>query len=266
MESIIQAIEGHEWQTMTGLLLLALTALVRDVTTRAQVTGLAAKAISAVSSYLSGVAVLLPVTTEWWHAVLIALGTPLASQGLRDLLVDLVRWVAKRKATTAIFIMLAIPTISGCSTHRAQIAVQTSLTGLAEGVVAADRVVAAGAEEAADGAIERARDRCAGSCSDPLALYREEMAPWYLAVQGLDAAAVSLRLLQDGIDIWVDSGTLPDGIGAVCLDAGEAVEDLLELLEVAGVDVPSALDGAPGVTSAMCALIAERVARQGGNR
>lgn len=160
-------------------------------------------------------------------------------------------------------LLLCAGMMTACTQHRAQVAVQSSLTGIAEGVAAGDRIVAVGIEEATDGAIEAARDR-AESCEDcdPLEIYREEMAPWYAAARGLELAAASLRALQDALDIWVATGELPDGIGGLCLEVGEQVGSLVDLVDEAGVDVPEALDSAPGATAALCAFIAQRMARR----
>ena len=260
MDSIVEAIEGNEWQTLIGLLLLALTALARDVTTRAGVKGLAAKIISTLSSYLSGVAVLLPVAPQWWHAALIALGTPIASQGLRDLLVDLVRWLMKRKAKAAVLLCFLVPALDGCTTRRAQTSVQTSLTSIAAGVNAADRIVADRLLDESEDAVAEALVR---SNLDPSLngsdVYAGLMEPWEQAVIGLEATVLALRVMQRGVSLWIDTGDLEEGLPGLCTALGETTRDLISFLREVEVDVPPQLEVAPDAVALVCTLITDFV-------
>ncbi|MFH1833579.1 MAG: hypothetical protein ABH877_01025, partial [bacterium] len=86
---------------------------------------------------------------------------------------------------------------------------------------------------------------------------RAAMAPWYDATRGLEIAAEALRLAQEGLDIWVDTGALPAGWSGLCVDVGEALASLLELLEACGVDVPELLHRAPPVAEAACRIASQ---------
>jgi len=264
MEGIITAIENNQWQVLTGLVLLLVTALVRDVSTRAKVTGLAAKLISAISSYLSGIAVLLPVVPVWWHAALIALGTPLASQGLRDLLVDLVgRLIKRKKALPVVVVVLLTPS---CTIHKAQIATQTALTSVAEGVDAGDRLVARMIPGAADEAIATARVRmgnCIEGC-DALAYYHEEMEPWRNAVDGFEIVVASLLVVQELVEVWIATGTLSESAGDFCEELGDTTGAAMDLLGVIGVDLPPLLEAVPRTVDILCNLIAVNIDPEGG--
>lgn len=219
---------------------------------------MAAKIVSAIASYVSGVAVLLPVAPEWWHAVLIALGTPLASQGLRDLLVDLVRWLAKKKGAAVVLLCLLIPAFDGCSVRHAQTSVQTTATSLAVALDRVDGVVAENLLDASEQAMSEASSR---SNLDPsvnaLEAYTEMMEPWDVAVAVMESLASALRLLQDAIDIWIESGNLPENVGQLCEAVGNGAEHLIEFLEAVGVDVPAALEAAPQSVPVMCTMISD---------
>jgi hypothetical protein len=113
-DQIIQAIQGHEWPLVVSLVIFAVCALARDVSSRSGLKGTPAKIISASASYLSGVATALPFVPSWWYSLIAALFTPLASQGLRDLLVDAVKYLAKHKSKSALLVLLFVPMTYGC--------------------------------------------------------------------------------------------------------------------------------------------------------
>lgn len=158
-------------------------------------------------------------------------------------------------------LMIATVVATGCAVTQAQVAVQTSLTGLAEGVHAGDEALAIAVPRLSSEAISDARTRCAvTACADPLALYAEEMADVDQAVDGLEVAAEALRLAQVAQDAWVASDELPDA-GPLCAALGDAVRPLAGLLDEAGVEVPPGIAGAGGVVEIMCGVMERWVRR-----
>lgn len=130
------------------------------------------------------------------------------------------------------------------------------MTAAAEGVAAADRIVAAGIPEAGEEAVAAVAAACPPPCADWRERYREEMAPWARAVEGLEAAHAALLLAQSGLDVWVATGELPGSWTATCTAAGEAVSALVELLGAVGVEVPAMLAEAGPAVSALCRVAA----------
>lgn len=155
-----------------------------------------------------------------------------------------------------VWVLLFLASLAGCSTGRAQVAVQTALTASAEAVAAADRVVAAGIPEAGELAVTAVAAECPPPCADWRERYRSEMAPWTRAVEGLEATHAALLLAQAGLDLWVSTGDLPGSWGETCDAAGEAVSALVELLGAVGVEVPAMLAEAGPAVSALCRVAA----------
>ena len=162
-----------------------------------------------------------------------------------------------KRLVQATILLAILATLSGCSEHRAQVAVQSALTAGAEALSSADRVVAHGIPEAGDAARAAVAAECPAPCADWSPRYREAMSPWYDATRGLEVAAEALRLAQEGLDIWVDTGALPGGWSALCVDVGESLAALLELLGACGVDVPELLHRAPPVAETACRLASQ---------
>jgi hypothetical protein len=130
---------------------------------------------------------------------------------------------------------------SGCGVGRAQVATQTALVAVAEGLDVADRAVVAVGQSRVDDAVLVVRSRCAAGCSDPVQELRDELAPWYQAVGGLEAARATLEALQAAAEIWYVSDALPDSWPALCEAVEDEVRAVLALLEIAGVDVQEAV-------------------------
>jgi hypothetical protein len=141
--------------------------------------------------------------------------------------------------------------LSACGAHRAQVATQASLTGLAETLHAADSALAVAVPDLSSAAIERTRARCSAGCDDPLDVYAAEMGDVDRAVDGLEVAAESLRVAQGAQDAWVASGLLPE-TGPLCEALGRAVGALPALLDECGVAVPPALASAGTVVELVC--------------
>jgi len=143
---------------------------------------------------------------------------------------------------------------SGCTERRAQVAVQTALTAAAEGVDAADRVVDEGLPAAFERAGDQALAECAGSCPDPMAIARRILRPWTAAVTGLRHATDTLHVLQDGLDLWIATGQLPDW-GLVCEEAEQTFGSLLSLFASAGLQPPALLSTVQPHVSTACELV-----------
>lgn len=142
----------------------------------------------------------------------------------------------------AVFAVAAVATLSGCTVRRAQVATQTSLTSVADGVQAAADIVARSVPAAEPG--------------EGVEAYRERAAAHYQAATAYDSSREALLALQAAQDAWVISGDLPDNWPALCSALGDAVGHLISSIEVAGVDLPAALSVAPGAVSSACSIAA----------
>lgn len=143
---------------------------------------------------------------------------------------------------------------TGCTVRRAQVGVQTALTAAAEGVDAADRIVDEALPAAFEHAGDQAQAECAGSCPDPMAIAERILRPWTSAVTGLRHAVDTLHVLQDGLDLWIATGSLPDW-GPVCAEAEATFGSLLALLAATGLQPPALLSTvAPHIDTA-CTLV-----------
>jgi hypothetical protein len=144
---------------------------------------------------------------------------------------------------------------TSCTERRAQVAVQTALDTAMGSVVAGDEVLAEALPGAGAAARARAEERCQTTCPDLAALVLEEMQPWVRAVTGFSHARATLYVAQDGLDLWIDVGTLPD-YAPLCGEIEETFGSLVGLLETVGVDVPSAIDQVAPHISTVCELVA----------
>jgi hypothetical protein len=167
----------------------------------------------------------------------------------------------QRFLTVLVLLSLAL---SGCTVHRAQVAVQVALTAAAEGVDAADVVV----DEALPAAFEQAGDdaitECAGACVDPMAIALRNLRPWTAAMTGVRHAVDTLTLLESGLHVWIATGALPDWSG-VCAESEEVFGSLLALLQSAGLQPPELLSTvAPHIDTACTLVVGLVQAQQGG--
>lgn len=78
-QTIINAIEGGQWSILAGAVLLVLVSVARKMT--ADLISPASEWVSAVAAMLAAVAVLLIADVTWWHALVLGLLTPAASDG-----------------------------------------------------------------------------------------------------------------------------------------------------------------------------------------
>jgi hypothetical protein len=149
---------------------------------------------------------------------------------------------------------------SGCAKQEAQRAVQSSLTGLAHGVNAADALVAdawpSAAERARAQVIEE-RDSSPGMTVEAgMARYEAVMSTWNRTLQVMRGAREVLYIGQAAFDVWLASGELPEQWITFCASAGEAVGHLVSLLGQVGLDVPLQLRGAGEYAARACELAA----------
>lgn len=158
---------------------------------------------------------------------------------------------------------------AGCAERQAQVAVQSSLTGLAHGVHAADEIVAermpTAAEEARSAMLEERRVCGEAEPPDPdcpaqddmpawMSRYESRMETWNTGVTALRGVRESLYIGQAAVTAWIEAGSLPASWGTFCGSVGDGLASVLEMLEVVGVDVPPELQAASGFASRACEL------------
>jgi len=139
------------------------------------------------------------------------------------------------------------------------VAVQSALTGVATGLVAADEAVAGAMEEAAAqarGQVLTERETCEVDCEgmDWLARWDALMAPWSRAVDALRTLRATLVMAQGAVTAWIESGELPEDFRGFCDGIGTGVEGLLGVLEALHVEVPTEVTAVAGYTSQACRL------------
>lgn len=93
---IVNLIAANEWQLLVAVALTGFVFFARQVVKKARIVGTTGKVVSVVSSYIQGIAILLPTTQAWWVAVVAALGATLTSAGMVDLTADFVKWVVTK--------------------------------------------------------------------------------------------------------------------------------------------------------------------------
>jgi len=189
-------------------------------------------------------------------AILFAFGRNVEAVALAGLVGTFILGRGLERLGSGIVLVVALEA-SACGVTQAQVAVQTSLTGLAEGVHAGDGALVAAMPTIRDRAIACARERCGGyaTCADASVYLADCFARADAAVDGLEVAAEGLRLAQVAQDAWVASGDLPDA-DPLCAALGDAVTPLVSLLDEAGVEVPRGIAGAGGVVEVICGVVA----------
>jgi len=258
VDALIDAIQSHQWQMVIALALIALVAFADGIAEEAGLTGRPLQVTSLVRGYVGGVAASLLGGVPWWVALIVGCGGVGVSRGARQLVVDGVRWLARKAGHGAVAGLLLVALVgAGCGVTQAQVAVQSSLTGLAEGVHAGDSALLAAMPTIQERAIVCARERCGGyaTCADASTYLGECFAATDAAVDGLEVAAEALHVAQAAQDAWVASDQLPDA-GPLCEALGDAVTPVASLLDEAGVDVPPGVSGAGGVVQIICDVVA----------
>lgn len=143
---------------------------------------------------------------------------------------------------------------TGCTVRQAQRNTQTALDAAMDGVVAADASV----DEGLPGAIERAGDQAiANGCNDLRACMdaaEDILHPWTAAVTGMRHALDTLYLLQDGLNLWIATGGLPDW-EPVCAEVEETFGSLLALLAAVGLQPPERLSSVVPHVDTACRLV-----------
>lgn len=254
---------GHApWPVVFGYAIVAICIGVKGMT-EGKAHGKPKAWLGAVTGMLIGVGSSMALEGDWVHAIVFGVLVAGSSTGFWSMVKSTIPEFGKPSnmpppptvVLTGLLLLVALSS-GACGARQAQVAVQTSLTGLAEGVRAGDGALVAIIPDRRDEAIADARARCAvTACPDALALYSEAMAPIDRAVDGLEVAAEGLRLAQVAMNAWVASDELPDA-GPLCSALGDAVEPLAGLLDEAGVDVPAGIAGAGGVVSIICGVVA----------
>jgi len=160
----------------------------------------------------------------------------------------------RAQRTKSLLFLLPLLLLTGCAERRAQVAVQSALTGLAHGFDAADAIVASEAAEAAVAARAQVLMEHPGDVEAGLARYDELMTPWTGAVLVLRTTRSALLLAQGGVTVWIETGELPATWAPLCDGVEQAVAGLLELLEELGVDVPDEITRLRPLASTVCQL------------
>jgi len=137
---------------------------------------------------------------------------------------------------------------SGCAVQTAQTGVQTGLTALAESIDATDTLV--NEHMALAGA--QAREE-----SESYEAFRAAMYPWWQILVTLETAMGSTQVAQEALDVWVATGVMPEDWGPFCDELGEALDRVVVLLGVVGVNVPGALEEASPYIGVVCNIITD---------
>lgn len=162
-------------------------------------------------------------------------------------------------AGLVLLVLVAVSWLSGCATSRAQVATQTAIVAVAEGINSADRIVAPLARSAAESAVDEIVEHCVRNpCPDSVRLLRERLAPWYRAVESLEAARMALEGLEDVAEVWYSTGSLSRSWGAICVVVVDALDVVLSRLESVGVRIVPLLRIAPEMIRPVCAMEALR--------
>jgi len=149
---------------------------------------------------------------------------------------------------------------SGCAAREAQVATQTALTAMAEGVNAAGQVIMEHMPAAADDAREHiaAQVQADGlSTEEAMDMYDRAMASWVASIYALEVSRDVLQTGQSGLDIWVDTGDLPESWGAFCNDIETSLLRVLDLFETLGLEPPAMLRSAARYSSEVCIVTAD---------
>lgn len=145
--------------------------------------------------------------------------------------------------------------LSGCSHSWDQ--ARTALVPVAEGVNALDAVTCdliENADERIAPIVEAevttrrtARQRCldddetdedCGVEVDPVAIYREHMAPYYRLVDALELVVDILETGESLIDLWETSSRLPNGWNVFCDELESIFAQVNDILETLEIEIP----------------------------
>jgi hypothetical protein len=231
MDPLISAIEAHQWQVVVGIALAGLVALAGDVAVRAGLQGRALQIVSLARGYAGGVASSLLALAaagsgQWWYALLAGLGGPVVSAGARDLLVDLVRHIARRGSAAAASLLLggALLVLAGCG--GAPIAPDPR-PGDGVEPCAAERALVEGLDDAV-GAVDDVLPDDAPKAAEGLSYARGGVEQGLAAVAACEALTAEGRSGLSAVLPWITV-------------AGHVVRGLMAILMAAGVDLPDAL-------------------------
>jgi len=172
----------------------------------------------------------------------------------------------------SMFIALLIPLLAapmlGCGAQRAQAGTRTALTTAGEGVRSVDRIIAVDMEEARDEILDGIRADCPAPpepCPGALERYRAEMdeSGWAAVPRAHRSALESLAAVDNGVEVWINTGNLSESWGPLCEEAGEACEHLIGAVEAATEeDAPAVLQGAPAAVAGACQLAEPFIQRE----
>jgi hypothetical protein len=158
---------------------------------------------------------------------------------------------------------------AGCAERQAQVAVQSSLTGLAHGVQAASEIIAeempTAAESARQAMLEERRNCAEADTTDPrchpvgdvaawMANYESRLSVWNDGITALRGVQDSLFVGQAAVAAWIASGNLPAAWAPFCGSIEEGVQAVLSMIGSVGVDVPPVLEAMSGFASEACEL------------
>jgi len=257
INALVASAEAGQWWRLVGAILVALCALARFLV-NGRLTDTVRGWVLAVVAVLWVWAGALMVGGRWWSALLMALFVSASSKEFWAKVRELLPKAPGAAGTgAAVLLVLVLPLVTGCEIRRAQTGIRTGLVSVDEGVAAADQIVARSAEEASDAALERIETECPPPCPDAVARFRAAIATWIEAARALRVSHEALVALDEALEVWIATETLPASWPTLC-DAGRrALEALLAAVDAAtGGEVPEALEAAPAALAGVCALAA----------
>jgi len=159
--------------------------------------------------------------------------------------------------TTVVGMLCLSMLVGGCSVGQAQVAARTTISSSVQGVSSADRITAPLMEDASAEALSEVAAEC-NDCSgdDAVAMYNSRMEPWSEMSRGYRASIEFLLALDEAVQIWIVTDSLPEQWPALCSASGEAVRALVAgVVEATGGNAPAMLAGVPVGVDRLCVLV-----------
>jgi len=205
VDALIDAIQSHQWQMVIALALIALVAFADGIAEEAGLTGRPLQVTSLVRGYVGGVAASLLGGVPWWVALIVGCGGVGVSRGARQLVVDGVRWLARKAGHGAVAGLLLVALIgAGCGAENRCLAERTTVTalgvalGMAEGLVPADNEEATQAMDIASASL-LAGEVLVGSC-EQIRDDSHNWRAWLTRAVGLVKAVIAI-VRAAGVDV-----------------------------------------------------------------
>jgi len=150
--------------------------------------------------------------------------------------------------------LIFVLALAGCAERQAQVSVQNALNVMAEGVSSVDEIVSREIPDRASAARSQVLSEEYTDVEVGMARYMALMRDWYELTDALEIAHESLRIGQGALDVWVNSGDLPEEWGEFCGGIGDALQAIVRLLGECGINVPESIEGAVPWASSVCEI------------